>query len=166
MANKIPSDTQWQDLVSKIKAKPSVSEVIDLVYPVGSYYETSDASFDPNVAWGGTWVEDTEGQMLVAQDNGTFATLGDTGGAETHQHKYGMKYGEWWGNLCTNPKLINGSESTWLGGSQVSSENWNGSNAQSGGSSKSMTTYSIVANTTNGSNLPPYTVVKRWHRTA
>lgn len=28
-------------------------------YPVGSYYETSDTTFDPNIAWGGTWVEDT-----------------------------------------------------------------------------------------------------------
>lgn len=26
-------------------------------YPVGSYYETSDADFDPNTAWGGTWVK-------------------------------------------------------------------------------------------------------------
>ena len=29
---------------------------VDMFFPVGSYYETSDASFDPNVSWGGTWV--------------------------------------------------------------------------------------------------------------
>ena len=33
---------------------------LDYYYPVGSYYETSDASFNPNTAWGGTWVQETE----------------------------------------------------------------------------------------------------------
>lgn len=32
---------------------------VDFRYPVGSYYETSNANFDPNTAWGGTWVKDT-----------------------------------------------------------------------------------------------------------
>lgn len=36
------------------------SPQIDLFYPVGSYYETSDASFDPNVSWGGTWTHGTQ----------------------------------------------------------------------------------------------------------
>ena len=35
----------------------------DMIYPVGSYYETSDTSFDPNTAWGGTWSFETEGQV-------------------------------------------------------------------------------------------------------
>lgn len=30
-----------------------------IYYPVGSYYETSDSSFDPNTAWGGTWEKST-----------------------------------------------------------------------------------------------------------
>lgn len=30
---------------------------INLVYPVGSYYKTSDTSFDPNEKWTGTWVK-------------------------------------------------------------------------------------------------------------
>lgn len=30
---------------------------LDYYYPVGSYYETSDANFDPNTAWGGTWTK-------------------------------------------------------------------------------------------------------------
>lgn len=39
--------------------------LLDVFYPVGSYYETSDTSFDPNVSWGGTWVEDTAGRVLI-----------------------------------------------------------------------------------------------------
>lgn len=31
---------------------------LDYYYPVGSYYETSDASFIPNTAWGGTWASE------------------------------------------------------------------------------------------------------------
>ncbi len=32
-------------------------DTLDKFYPVGSYYETSDTTFNPNTAWGGTWVE-------------------------------------------------------------------------------------------------------------
>lgn len=35
-------------------------------YPVGAYFETSDTSFDPNNAWGGTWVLELEGQVHVS----------------------------------------------------------------------------------------------------
>lgn len=45
-----------------IKAKnPSITsgqqlQAMELFYPVGSYFETSDSTFDPNIEWGGTWV--------------------------------------------------------------------------------------------------------------
>lgn len=48
-----------------IKVKnPSITsgqqlQAMELFYPVGSYYETSDLTFDPNVEWGGTWVSKT-----------------------------------------------------------------------------------------------------------
>lgn len=35
------------------------NNIFDTFYPVGSYYETSDSTFDPNTAWGGTWNKDT-----------------------------------------------------------------------------------------------------------
>ena len=31
------------------------SQAMKLFYPVGSYFETSDSTFDPNTEWGGTW---------------------------------------------------------------------------------------------------------------
>lgn len=34
---------------------PTPSPYILACYPVGSYYETSDADFDPSTDWGGTW---------------------------------------------------------------------------------------------------------------
>lgn len=33
--------------------------IFDIFYPVGSYYVTTDASFNPNTVWGGTWVRET-----------------------------------------------------------------------------------------------------------
>lgn len=35
-------------------------------YPIGSYYETSDTAFNPNTAWGGTWILETQGQVHVS----------------------------------------------------------------------------------------------------
>lgn len=37
------------------KDKLAISGIIDVFYPVGSYYETSDTAFDPSTSWGGTW---------------------------------------------------------------------------------------------------------------
>lgn len=38
----------------------------DAFYPVGSYYETSDANFDPNTAWGGIWSRIAKKQVIKA----------------------------------------------------------------------------------------------------
>lgn len=76
--------TKLSGIENGAQVNPTTSALVDLFYPVGSYYETSDTTFDPNVAWGGTWVEDTKGRATVAKaDSGTFATLGGTGGSET-----------------------------------------------------------------------------------
>ena len=46
------------------------SGVLDIFYPVGSYYETSDINFDPNVSWGGVWVLETAGIVHVSAGTG------------------------------------------------------------------------------------------------
>lgn len=61
----------------------SLQAITDLFYPVGSYYETSDTTFDPNVSWAGTWIKDTTGQVTVG--SGTNYTSGATGGSTTHK---------------------------------------------------------------------------------
>lgn len=69
----------------------SVNGLIDLVYPVGSYYETSNSSFDPNVSWGGTWNKtDSVGYVTVAateggmNDNVVKLEVGSTTGEVSH----------------------------------------------------------------------------------
>lgn len=45
--------------------------LVDLIYPVGTYYHTSDSEFNPNTAWGGTWVLETDGTVLVSKSDTT-----------------------------------------------------------------------------------------------
>lgn len=49
-------------LRDEIRSKATLSACLDTFYPVGSYYETSDTSFDPNVSFGGTWSLVTAGR--------------------------------------------------------------------------------------------------------
>lgn len=59
-------------------------DFLDFFYPVGTYYETSNTNFNPNVTFGGTWVQDTKGQALVSKsDSGTFSTINANIGSET-----------------------------------------------------------------------------------
>lgn len=69
---------------SNIQGTTDLTGLLNLFYPVGSYYETSDANFNPNTSWGGTWVQDTKGQVMVSKsDTGTFNTVGNNIGSET-----------------------------------------------------------------------------------
>lgn len=127
------------------------AKMLNLFYPVGSYYETSDTSFNPNTAWGGTWDEDTGGRVLVAQDTGTFATVGDTGGEETHtlitaempSHHH---------SIFVNDTAGGGQYASPDGGNYAGQgRNYNTNDTGGGGAHN---------------NLQPYIVVKRWHRVA
>lgn len=51
--------------------------VLDLFYPVGSHFKTTNTSFNPNTTWGGTWVEDTDLDIVAyAKTNGTTIVAG------------------------------------------------------------------------------------------
>ena len=57
---------------------PYVPPLIDYFYPTGSYYETSDGSFNPNEAWvGTTWILETAGMVHVSgTSTGSYAISG------------------------------------------------------------------------------------------
>lgn len=76
------------------------SLIIDTIYPVGSYYETSDNTFDPNVVWGGSWILETEGQVHVSAGNnytvsGALSNTSDGGSKDAivveHHHNIAAK---------------------------------------------------------------------------
>ena len=156
-------------------AKLDKQSVIDLFYPVGSYYETSDTSFNPNTAWGGTWVEDSAGRVTVAKDAGTFSNIGSTGGNENHTHQYGFQYAGFWQDTILegteNVGILNYDSSGNIGLSghgdiaSTSIATINGSTVMSR-QDQNVGRYRMTANVQYVSNLQPYVVVKRWHRTA
>ena len=43
-----------------------ITTLLDIFYPVGSYLETSDSSYNPNVSLGGSWIKETEGMVHVS----------------------------------------------------------------------------------------------------
>lgn len=137
-----------------IKAKDtSTSEttllsMVDYFYPVGSYYETSDSTFDPNVTWGGTWSLEAEG--LVHIGAGSNYTVGDIGGSKdavvvSHTHDIYEEFGAQ-GNGAYPP---GGTSYTQLGGYGP----YSGKISTTGVSGTDM-------------NMQPYIVVNRWHRIA
>ena len=63
----------------------SVKQLIDIIYPVGSYYETTNTNFNPNTAWSGTtWQRISDGRTLIAGGGSSGYTVGSTYGAKTH----------------------------------------------------------------------------------
>lgn len=62
----------------------SVKQLIDIIYPVGTYYETTNNNFNPNTAWAGTtWTKITDGRVLIA--GGGDYTVGSNYGEKTHK---------------------------------------------------------------------------------
>ena len=122
-------------------------KLLNFVYPIGSYYETSDSSFNPNTSWGGTWVEDSKGRVLVALDenDNDFNTIGKLGGSkflQEHSHYY------------SRARIFAGEEGR---------ENYCYGSTNLSALVEVPTT---KAGTGDSGNLQPYIVVKRWHRIA
>lgn len=150
-------------------------------YPVGSYYETSDTTFDPNTAWSGTtWVLETEGLVHVSSGtNYTVSADAQDGGESKHtltaaempSHGHNIRVwntasasGVWkyWINngteLANNPYGLRGAfNASWANGNQSAAQSGNGDQAgrsdPSGGGQ-------------SHNNMQPYKIVNRWHRTA
>lgn len=58
----------------------AILSIIDKIYPVGSFFDTTNTSFDPNVSWGGTWEKITDGSVLMSEghyENGVLVAPGN-----------------------------------------------------------------------------------------
>lgn len=154
------------------------SILFNALYPVGSYYETSNTSFDPNVSWSGTWELDSAGKVTVARDvnDADFDTIGETGGSkyiQAHTHSFTQPKIP---NHTHNLKVASPNNTGTLSTSQIqygkpTGTNYTNDNAVSssgGGGSCTGGSVGAVSGTTTGTsgNLQPYVVVNRWHRTA
>lgn len=177
---------------SYITGGGSVSEILNVFYPVGTIYETMNDSFNPNTAWGGTWEKLTD-KFLVAKGS----TYTGTGGAATHSHSGSGNVGATTLTASQIPAHTHGKKS--LTGSLISVlcddgatiaasgiiststprvRSWSGSDGNAvrsitidashehtsvgGGGSH---THSM-GSTASSSNIPPYQAVNIWRRTA
>lgn len=127
----------------------------DFFYPVGSYFETSDTSFDPNTAWGGTWVKEVAGQVHVSAGTGYSVS-----GANTNTSDGGEKTHTLTVNEMPSHTHDSGGAYTFYG---------------SGNETGTLMLWTDVTGTartraTGGGQahniMQPYIVVNRWHRTA
>lgn len=164
--------------IENLKLQKQIDELIDKIYPVGSYYETSNGSFNPNDEWGGTWEEDTPGLVTVALYNlshpnpsgiGVPINLGQIVGEAYHTltieelpaHRHGITTwrnndGATWGA---------GASSTEYGAfSNVFSEG-DGTN-QSTGDNPNWQGINMEGLSEAHNNIQPSIGVYRWHRTA
>lgn len=149
----------------------TLKNILDLFYPVGSYYETSSTTFNPNTTWSGTtWVEDTAGRVLVSKGSGNFTTVGATGGENEHTIKNSeLPYAEWTiPHVAYMEAQYSGSGIITAGRSSTHSSEGKGEGARTGdGTSTNSHMYSFGKSTPDKiTNIQPYIVIRRWHRTA
>ena len=72
---------KWKNDIETYQGIGSIGAVLlDTFHPVGSYYETSDANFNPNTEWGGTWVKLAHNTLLTSltyKPNGNTTAIGN-----------------------------------------------------------------------------------------
>lgn len=140
-----------------------LSNVLDIIYPVGSIYMNYSNSSSPASTIGGSWTQISTGQFLLASGSGY--SLGATGGAAnvtltTNQmpsHTHAIQRNDTWESagftiidLKSGSKWGVGPNKTYTGDAGVGP-------------------YGNIANTGGGqshNNMPPYRVVSMWRRTA
>lgn len=127
---------------------------------IGTTYGAGDGSTTFNLP-------DKRTRVTVMKDNGTFNTLGKTGGAETHQHKYGFQYATYYDMISlegnTQTGLLNYSDSTnfiLTGGDNKVDNHTTNYNSGVGESriAKGADYHRLMANTSTSSTLQPYLV--------
>lgn len=136
--------------------------LLDLIYPIGTYYETSDSDFDPNTAWGGTWELDQSGTVLVSKSNTSGskfnASIGTVVGEENHTLTVNEIPGHRHGVAQMNDSGPGGyGAMTTLGFSNVG---WNDKY-----NNLDYATQEVGGNQAHN-NVQPSKIVNRWHRTA
>ena len=135
------------NIENELNAKVNTSDLIDLIYPVGSIYMSAN-NVSPANLFGGTWQQIKDKFLLSAGDT---YNAGDEGGEATHiltidempshNHSWGWAYAAAPGN------------STW----------------SSAGVNKTSSASDVIGNTGGGkphNNMPPYLAVFMWKRTA
>ena len=180
----LSADGTWKKVQQR-----TIKEVINIVHPVGSIWETTTTD-DPNVLWAGTtWVKMDAGRVLISAgtytENGTTYTynLGDKGGEVKHQLTTEEMPAHTHGGSVTTASLTGAfttAEHEWGNATEANGVFSVGSFASQNGPTSgnylrrwvnfngSHNHGLTINNTGNGTaheNRQPYTVIARWKRT-
>ena len=147
--------------IESLKVEKFMEDVFDLIYPIGSYYETSDTNFDPNDKWSGTWVRMRDGVVLVSESAGSAA------GTAAPVWNVGDKDGEYWHTL-TEAEMPSHMHGVVLHGITPNIGTTEGVviSRDTGTGSFWNTTTSTQGSGQQHNNIQPSLCVARWHRTA
>ena len=134
--------------------------IIDTIYPVGSYFWSSEDK-DPSTFLGGTWEQVKDKFLLAAGDS---YAVGSTGGEAQHtltvrempEHRH---FSDSFENGAPSGTKDTGKYVTWVNHGTTST------NGPVGGNDGPVRT-SNVGRSQPHNNMPPYIVAYCWHRTA
>lgn len=135
------------NIENELNAKVNTSDLIDLIYPVGSIYMSAN-NVSPANLFGGTW-EQIKDRFLLAC--GSTYKAGATGGEATHR-------------LTIDEMPSHNHTWGWRSSAASGNNTWN-----SAGNDKTGSSSDIIGNTGGGqphNNMPPYLAVYMWKRTA
>lgn len=62
-----------------LSGETSYEKLLNLFYPVGTYYISDNSSFDPNSEWGGTWTKIENGRFLQSTTGTDVGTTVEAG---------------------------------------------------------------------------------------
>ena len=162
--------------------------IAEIVYPVGCYFETTDTSFDPNTAFGGTWVLETGGQVHVSAGSGyaisgALSNRSDGGNKDAiipyHNHSTAITQPTFTIPNHTHKGYYRkdntvGGKADRIGhaGAHAASDIVTTPSSGGGGACTRTTNVAVTVNyagtdgNTTDANMQPYIIVNRWHRTA
>ena len=162
-----------------------VDKMLDRMYPVDSIYISTNST-SPASLYGGSWERYGAGRALIsASDTDSDFAAGTTGGSKTHNHKYGIAVGSFYGHTLIAPN--DAHPAVWSGlvsydkdsGEAIDSFNeWTklednnraviGSGSMFGQIDQPCNArrYRYETNTKTESSLSPYVAVYVWRRTA
>lgn len=159
-----------------------ITYIYDTTYPVGSYYETTDTTFDPNENFVGEWELETEGLVHVSSGSHyAVSANAKDGGEATHTltaaesgvpaHGHGASSGNGYMSFVR----VVGSAGTGYANNHITgyaSASYkdvnNTSNFPGAAHTHSITVnQNTAANASSAhNNMQPYKIVNRWHRVA
>lgn len=187
---KIMTKVSLKEILTKLLDNKSM---IDRFYPVGSYYETSDTTFNPNTSWGGTWVLETAGMVHVSggtgytvakanNNNGAGAQDGGSKDAIIPYHRHGVDAVNTGGMSAnathTHKDGVNENNKFAASAGNATCQvlgDKSSSSARATTSADLAHTHQVPSHNTNyvgtsgnttNANMQPYINVNRWHRTA